>query len=283
VKAGERTQNIGNESLVTSEQQATRVFRAWERVEGTTFDSGSMAEMEQVAAYASRINQTTTAALQSLNDTTEYLESLRDPEVNGTTGREAALEASPTLDDAFTQGALGRSDMQELRTQLIQLRRQAVDLEENASTVARLLQKRRNGTDIDRSRLFQSYLGARSSLEIISDRMAEVRPTVTEMTNATTHIASETLDVPQIGDELNQRFTQLSDRLDETGSKIETLTGELRQSRLTLPSVSENRQVREQLLKEWKPRQNAATKITITLGELALLIAAGAIAALDLR
>lgn len=268
---------------ITSEETVDEVFTAYARVEGTTFDQGTVETLDAVVRHARTVNRTTSATLSALNETLRYARSLKNTTVNDTTAWERAVEVSPAFEELFEEGVTGPADVVDFRTRLMTVRATARQLEAQATTAKTLLERQRNGREVNRSRLFRAYLGTLRTLAEIDEQLTDVNGELPQLAESSRTAASEASSIPTVGSTVQDRLTALATRLEGAREKLSATTADLRSAHSGLPTVSGNERVHDRLLDQWHARRGSGAEIYVTIGEAGLAVVAGVLAMFRVR
>lgn len=220
-----------------------------------------------------------------INATLAYTRALENTTVDNRTAWNASVEHLPALEDLFRAGYPGgTSEIAGLRATLMDVQRTTAAIDENATAVITLVQRRRNGTDINKTELFQHYTAVLANVERVTTLTAELDEQLATTANRTETIATEASAVPEVGTDIETRFTALSGQLRATAAQLAAANDELPAGRTTLRKVDRRAaSLRDRVLKQWTPRGIIKAKVYGSIGEGLILALAGILATIRYR
>jgi hypothetical protein len=223
------------------EGTATTVLEVYARqVAVANLRAEELATVREVRNDSRRVQETAGPAIETLGSAIAYTDRLRNESVGNRSAWTVAAERVPALEDGFGAGiGGGESDAAELRATLVRWERVATDVEENATAVVRTVQRRRNGTEIDKNRLYRRYAAMLSSLERLRSLTETVNRRVPATAETAGTVAESAGDVPEVGGTLADRFRTLADRFRTTAERAADVGEDLSSRRESLQRIQE--------------------------------------------
>lgn len=225
------------------------------------------------------------AALATINATLDYTRALENTTVGNRTAWNASLAAAPGLEGLVRPPYRGgTSDLAALRATLVEVRRSATALSENATAVITMVGRQRNGTSIDKTALFRHYSAVLGALDRTTSLAEDVEPTLATTANRTDRIATNVSTVPEVGATLSTRFRALTSQLRSTAVQLSAVTTELPRGRTALGQVDRRAAaMRERLLHRWTSRGTVRAKVYGSIAEGLILALAGILTTIQYR
>lgn len=241
--------------------------------------------LRRLQARSRAVEAHVTPLIAEINETLAYTRTLENTTVDNRTAWKASTEHAPALDHLFRPAYRGgTSEMVALRGKLGRVRRTTTAIQKNASVVITLVQRRRNGTDINRTVLFQRYTAVLVNVERTTRLTAELADQLATTANKTETIATEASTVPEVGADIERRFTALTEQLRATATQFGAANEELPAGQTTLQKVDRRAaSIRDRMLKRWAERGTIRAKVYGSIGEGVILALAGVLTTIRYR
>lgn len=241
--------------------------------------------LRRLQARSRAVEAHVTPLIADLNATLAYTRTLENTTVDNRTAWNASITHAPGLEDLFRAGYPGgTSEMAALAATLREVRRTTAAIDENATAVITLVQRRRNGTEINKTKLFQHYTAVLTNVERATTQTAELDEQLATTANRTETIATEASTVPEVGAEIETRFVALTTQLRATAAQVAAANDELPTGRTTLQKVDRRAaSLRDRMLNRWTPRGAVKAKVYGSLGEGFILALAGVLTTIRYR
>lgn len=212
-------------------------------------------------------------AADALANATGYAVELQSVRVDGTTAWNATVEATPAAAELNETAG-------ELVPALRRTERHAGWAVANTTALIDLLERKRNGSEVDPRRLYARYDATLSTLERLSDQEFDIDQ-LSDLAGLSRTVAANASSVPERGDEIAGRFASFADRLgrasNRTTASFEAVEDRAGFNAPLLTARTEARTQQAEWMEAWETRRYAPRDIYGTLlgVPLALVLALG--------
>lgn len=245
--------------------------------------SDEMAILRRLKRQSHTLEKRIPAVVAEINATIAYTEKLEETTIGNRSARTVAIERIPAFEDEF-RVEYGKSRIERTRKTLLKLETAATNLNENATAVINLIEKRRNGADIDKTELFRHYVATISALERTETVASDLKYPLSVTAEHLTTIAKQSDKLPRVETEMKRRFTTFAEEIETSKKTIIETRKRLTADRKTLQKVDRRAEaMRERLMKQWEPKGSIKAKVYGLIGEIGLLMFAGLWTGLTLR
>ncbi|MFB6159682.1 MAG: hypothetical protein ABEJ61_00720 [Haloferacaceae archaeon] len=255
-----------NGERVTEESRAQAVVTAL--AQRRAVEELGRDDARRIRASARAVNATVgdvSTAAAEIDATLAYVERTKSVRANGTTVYNASVEAAPALTE-FNETA--RATLPALRS----LENDSTAYVRNATALADLLQRRRNGSDVDPQRVYDRYEATLTAKYRVSQHFGYDGTTesLAEIAALSDRIAANVSTVPERGQELSRRFATVHEASARAANRTRTL--DLSAYEL---SGAQNRadELESAWMEQWRSRRNAASDVYKTVAAAGLLVA----------